>query len=221
MAEKLRRFCLRLRQEGPLTVLLPVFAVLMAVELFFQFVNGRIWPVLKAAAASQATNLMTQAINAAVDDCLEQNGMTYADFITVEKDASGKITSLTGNTVQASRFRRLVTDAIIQRIGALDSDALGVPLGSLTGQAMLSSVGPMVRVRVDSVGSVMADYSNTFTEAGVNQTLHRVCLDVDATVYLFLPGEILPVSVHSSICVAETVIVGETPDTYLNLKGDG
>ena len=71
MAEKVQRFCLRLRQEGPLTVLLPVFAVPMAVALFFDFVNGRIWPVLEAAAASQATNLMTQAINAAVDDCLE------------------------------------------------------------------------------------------------------------------------------------------------------
>ena len=221
MAVKLRRFCLRLRQEGPLPVLLPVAAVLTALMLFFHFVNGRIWPVLEAAAASQATNLMTQAINAAVDDCLEQNGMTYADFITVEKDAAGKVTSLTGNTIQASRFRRLVTDAVIQRIGEMDADALGVPLGSLTGQALLSGVGPSVRVRVDSVGSVTADYSNSFTEAGVNQTLHRVCLNVEATVYLFLPGEILPVSVSSSICVAETVIVGETPDTYLNLKGDG
>lgn len=221
MAVKLRRFCLRLRQEGPLPVLLPAAAVLAALTLFSHFVNGRIWPVLEAAAASQATNLMTRAINAAVDDCLEQNGMTYADFVTVEKDAAGKVASLTGNTVQASRFRRLVTDAVIQRIGEMDADALGVPLGSLTGQALLSGAGPSVRVRVDSVGSVTADYSNTFTEAGVNQTLHRVCLDVEATVYLFLPGEILPVSVSSSICVAETVIVGETPDTYLNLKGDG
>ena len=75
---------------------------------------------------------------------------------------------------------------------------------------------------VDSVGEVTADYANSFTSAGVNQTLHRVCLDIHATVRLFLPGEVLPVSVSSSVCVAETVIVGETPDTYLNLdKGDG
>ncbi|MDE6280627.1 MAG: sporulation protein YunB, partial [Oscillospiraceae bacterium] len=79
-----------------------------------------------------------------------------------------------------------------------------------------------VRVRVDSVGEVIADYTNSFTSAGVNQTLHRVCLDITATIYLFLPGEVLPVTVSSSVCVAETVIVGETPDTYLNLdKGMG
>ena len=97
-----------------------------------------------------------------------------------------------------------------------------LPLGTLTGQPLLSGAGPRVRVSVDSVGEVTADYANSFTSAGVNQTLHRVCLDIHATVRLFLPGEVLPVSVSSSVCVAETVIVGETPDTYLNLdKGDG
>ena len=79
-----------------------------------------------------------------------------------------------------------------------------------------------MRVRVDSVGEIAADYTNSFTAAGVNQTLHRVSLDITATIYLFLPGKILPVSVSSSVCVAETVIVGETPDTYLDLgKGTG
>lgn len=202
-------------------ILLPAAAALLAVLLFFHFVNGRIWPVLEAAAASQATNLMTQTINTAVDDCLEQSGMGYADFIIVERDGTGKITSLTGNTAQTNRFRRLVTDTIIQRLGTLGADELGIPLGTLTGQALLSGVGPAVRIRVGSVGSVTADYSNSFTGAGVNQTLHQICLNINATVQLFLPGEVLPVSVSSSVCVAETVIVGETPDTYLNLKGDG
>lgn len=221
VSAKFRRLFVHFRQEGPLPVLLPAVAVLAALALFFHFVNGRIWPALEAAATSQATNLMTQAINAAVDDCLEQNGMGYADFVIVETDTVGKVTSLTSNTAQTNRFKRLVTDAIIQRIGEMDPGALGVPLGTLTGQALLSGVGPSVRVRVDSVGSVTVDYSNSFTEAGLNQTLHRICLDVDATAYLFLPGKILPVSVSSSICVAETVIVGEAPDTYLNLKGNG
>lgn len=117
---------------------------------------------------------------------------------------------------------RPVLEAVARQLAALDSESLGVPLGTLTGQPLLSGAGPRVRVSVDSVGEVTADYANSFTSAGVNQTLHRVCLDIHATVRLFLPGEVLPVSVSSSVCVAETVIVGETPDTYLNLdKGDG
>ena len=142
--------------------------------------------------------------------------------MTIETDSAGKVTSLTSNTAANSRFKRQVVEAVTRQLSALDSDALGVPLGTLTNQPLLSGAGPSVRVRVDSVGEVTADYANSFTSAGVNQTLHRVCLDITATIYLFLPGEVLPVTVASSVCVAETVIVGETPDTYLNLdKGMG
>jgi len=222
MPVKLKRLSSFLRREGPLTVLLPVLAALVLAGLILHGLNGRLRPVLEAAASSRATNLMTRAIDAAVDNCLQENDMDYADFVTMETDASGKVTSLTSNTAANSRFKRQVVEAVARQLGTLDSDALGVPLGTLTGQPLLAGAGPSVRVRVDSVGDVTADYTNSFTSAGVNQTLHRVCLDITATVRLFLPGEVLPVCVSSSVCVAETVIVGETPDTYLNLdKGMG
>ena len=222
MPEKLKRLLAYLRQEGPMSVGLPVVLALVLVCLLLSKLNGKLRPVLETTASSKVTNLMVQAIDAAVDNCLQENDMNYRDFVTLGTDTAGKVTSITSNTVANSRFKRQVVEAVIRQLGTMDSEALGVPLGTLTGQPLLSGAGPRVRVKVDSVGEVTADYVNTFTSAGVNQTLHRVCLDITATVYLFLPGEILPVSVNSSVCVAETVIVGETPDTYLNLeKGNG
>lgn len=222
MPVKLKRLSYYLRQEGSLAVVLPAAIALAAVGLLLHTLNGRLWPVLEAEARSQATNLMTQAIAAAVDNCLQEHHMDYGDFVSLEKDGAGKVTSITSNTAANSRFKRQVVEAVARQLSTLDSEALGVPLGTLTGQPLLSGAGPRVRVSVDSVGDVTADYANSFTSAGVNQTLHRVCLEVNATVRLFLPGEVLPVSVSSSVCVAETVIVGETPDTYLNLdKGEG
>ena len=204
-----------------MTAALPVVLALILVCLLLNRLNGKLRPVLETTATSKATNLMVQAIDIAVDNCLQENDMSYRDFVTLGTDSAGKVTSITINTVANSRFKRQVVEAVIRQLGAMDSEALRIPLGTLTEQPLLSGAGPRVRVKVDSVGEVTADYANTFTSAGVNQTLHRVCLDITATVYLFLPGEILPVSVSSSVCVAETVIVGETPDTYLNLdKGN-
>ncbi|MCI9367345.1 MAG: sporulation protein YunB [Oscillospiraceae bacterium] len=221
MGVKAKRLIVMLRRRSlPAALPLGVAAALACVLL--HMVNVRLHPVLTAAASSQAKNLMTQAIDAAVDNCLQQQGLSYADFITIERDGAGKVASMTSNTAANSRFKRQVVEAVARRLSALDSDELGVPLGTLTGQPLLSGAGPSVRVRVDSVGEVTADYENLFTSAGVNQTLHQVNLKILATVYLFLPGEVLPVSVSSTVCVAETVIVGETPDTYLNLeKGNG
>lgn len=218
MPVKLKRLSLHLRQDGPLAVVLPVGVALVLVCLLLHTLNGRLRPVLETTVSSRATNLITQAIDAAVDNCLQENGMSYSDFVTLETDPAGKVTSITSNTAANSQFKRQVAEAVIRQLGTLDSGELGVPLGSLSGQPLLSGVGPRVRVKVDSVGEVTADYANTFTSAGVNQSLHRVCLEINATVYLFLPGEVLPVSVSNSVCVAETVIVGETPDTYLNLE---
>ena len=222
MPIKLKRLSAYLRREGPLTVVLPVLAALVLAWRILHTLNGRLRPVLEAAASSRATNLMTQAIDIAVDNCLQENDMNYADFVTMETDSAGRVTSLTSNTAANSRFKRQVVEAVTRQLSTLDSDALGVPLGTLTDQPLLAGAGPSERVKVDSVGEVTADYANSFTSAGVNQTLHRVCLDITATIYLFLPGDVLPVTVASSVCVAETVIVGETPDTYLNLeKGMG
>ena len=220
MPVKLKQLTRYLRREGPLAAVLPVVGVLVLAGLFLHTLNGRLRPVLEAVATSQAANLMTQAIAGAVDNCLQENHLEYGDFVSLERDGAGKVTSITSNTAANSRFKREVVEAVARQLAALDSESLGVPL--LTGQPLLSGAGPRVRVSVDSVGEVTADYANSFTSAGVNQTLHRVCLDIHATVRLFLPGEVLPVSVSSSVCVAETVIVGETPDTYLNFdKGDG
>lgn len=218
MRLELRRRLARLRYDGPLPVLLPIAAALLLAGLVIHFVNGQLRPILETVAADQATNLMTRAINAAVDDCLTESGMDYGDFVSVVTDEEGRVTSLNGNTAEASRFRRQVTEAVIEAIRGLDDKDLGVPLGSLTGQLLLSGVGPSVRVRVYSVGSVTAEYANSFTAAGVNQTHHQIDLQINAAVNLILPGEILPVTVSSGVCVAETVIVGETPDTYLDLN---
>lgn len=222
MAVKWKRLLTALRRDRRLTAALPVLAALALSGVVLGTVNRRLGPVLEAKASSQAINLMTQAIDTAVDNCLQENGMSYGDFVTITTDGLGKVTALTSNTAANSRFKRQVVEAVTRQLTTLDSDALSVPLGTLTGQPLLSGRGPSVRVRVDSVGEVTAGYANSFTAAGVNQTLHRVSLDITATIYLFLPGKILPVSVSSSVCVAETVIVGETPDTYLNLeKGNG
>ncbi len=221
MPVKRKRLLAILRQKG-LFVLLPVLGALIPAGLLLHVLNGHLRPVLETTASSRAINLMTQAINIAVDSCLQENDMNYEDFVTIVTDSSGKVTSLISNTAANSRFKRQVVEAVTQQLGTLDNDSLSVPLGTLAGQPLLSGVGPSVRVKVDSVGDVTADYTNSFTSAGVNQTLNRVCLDITATIYLFLPGEILPVSVSSSVCVAETVIVGDTPDTYLNLEnGNG
>ena len=55
-----------------------------------------------------------------------------------------------------------------------------------------------------------------FEEAGINQTNHKLYLTVCSNVSVILPLENKVVDTQTQILIAESIIVGKIPDTYLN-----
>lgn len=207
------------RQRLPAAV--PV--LLLAAVLFAGFravVSARLEPAVESMAVSGIRNRIAETVSAAAADCLSDRGMSDGDFISIETDDTGRITSLTRDLAAESLLRRDLVDAITDALEPLGQESFGIPLGTLTGWIVFSGRGPSVRVRVLSFGDVEVQISQEFAEAGINQTSHQVFLDVSVTVYLLIPGDMLSVEADSRICVAETVIVGQVPDTYLYL-GNG
>ena len=86
------------------------------------------------------------------------------------------------------------------------------------GFALAACMGVSLLVNVP-VGTVSAEFRSDFSQAGVNQTLHRIELEVAVPVTLILPGGQTELTVETGLLVAETVIVGAVPDTYLTLNG--
>lgn len=201
-------------------VLLPLLVAAGLTISFFSLLSSQLRPLIETMAVSKATNLISTTVTAAVDDCLTEEGMDYSSFIELVTDETGRIVSLSGRPAESSRFRRQVVERITARLKDIPKEELGIPLGNLTGRLLLSGIGPDVRVEIQAVGDIVTKYSNSFTAAGVNQTLHGIYLDISATVYLLIPGEVIPVTVEDSVCVAETVIVGEVPTAYIQL-GNG
>jgi len=169
-------------------------------------------------AASKATNCISLAISRTADEALSAEECEYTDFVQVERGEQGQVLSLSFRTSESTRFKRIVTEQMIASLEAIRPDELAVPLGNLTGLVFLSALGPSVRIQIHSVGDLTAEYVSEFSASGVNQTRHAIYLKVSAVVYLLIPGEILPIEVEQRVCVAETVIVGQVPDTYLNLQ---
>lgn len=197
--------------------------LLVALALFFGFwaaVSAYLRPAIKTLAVSSATNRISETVSRTVNDCVTQQGLTYQELITMETDESGKVTSLTSNFPAVSLLQSQLTERLSGALEELRTEQFGVPLGTLTGWVIFSGKGPVIRVELLSTGDVTTQMRHSFEDAGINQTLHRVMLDVSVTVYLLIPGETLSTTVDSSICVAETVIVGQVPETYLYL-GNG
>jgi len=190
-----------------------LLGILAAVLLIAHF-NAKVRPQLVALAEAQLRSHLTVIANDVLSAALDGEGLSYGDLVTMNT-AGGAITSLTTDTVRLNRLRADLLERIVPQVDDLNSHDLGVPLGALTGLDLFSALGPHLPVKVLSVASADAVYENTFTDAGINQTLHRILLDVTIRAQLLLPGGIVTVEVSVPVCVAETVIVGQVPQTYL------
>lgn len=216
-----RKWCLACLRRRKLPPALP--ALLAAALLFAGFhaaVSARLRPAIETMAESSAKNRIAETVSTAAAEQLSAGRMADRDFITIETDAAGHITGLTRDLAAESLLRRDMVAAVTDALEPLCQESFGIPLGTLTGWLVFSGKGPSVRVRVLSFGDVEVEISQEFAEAGINQTHHQVFLDVSVTVYLLIPGETLSVETDNRFCVAETVIVGQVPDTYLYL-GNG
>jgi len=220
MGVPLRRRLYRLRHRHRSAIVLPVLAALLLFLLFWRAVSVYLRPAVETLAVSEAENRVSRTVAQAVARCVEERNLTYGDFITMETDESGRVTSLTGSLSAVSLLRSELVDYIGGELDGLREESFGLPLGTLTGWLIFSGRGPTVRVELLSAGDVTVQMRHGFEEAGINQTLHQVLLDVSVKVLLLLPGETLSTQVDSEVCVAETVIVGQVPDTYLYM-GNG
>ena len=165
-------------------------------------------------AATRVSNLVGRVVMEAVSDAINGGEIQYNSLISLEKDAEGHITALQSNMAEFNRLQSAITQDVLGRLGEVSDMDLSIPAGTLTGSALLVGRGPSITIRMQSVGSCSAHFENQFDQAGINQTTHRILLCVDVSMSILLPGFRTSTQVSNSFSVAETVIVGNVPDSY-------
>jgi len=175
---------------------------------------SRLRPIVVRLATARVSNSVTRIVTAAVDETIYAANVDYDGLISLEKDNEGRIVALKSNMAAFNRLQAAILASVLERMAEVDTRELSIPVGTLTGSPLLAGRGPLLRVRMQSVGSPSARFENEFTDAGINQTRHRILLVVDVSVGILLPGFSTGTHVSSVFSVAETVIVGGVPESY-------
>ncbi len=197
--------------EMILTLMLGLCVGVTAIILF----GVQMRPLAAAAAKAQTQNVVNRLVEEIVLTDLGQRPLGYRDFVTIQRDGKGMITALTTNMAAMNLLRAELLNQLLTEMDGIRVEDIHIPLGSLLGIDLLWGKGPRLKIQGMSVGTVRAEFESEFTGAGVNQTLHRIWLEVVVPLTLILPGEPIETQVDTRLCVAETVIVGQVPDTYL------
>ena len=175
--------------------------------------------VIRELAQTQVKNATSDLTNDAIAKQIALGNIAYDRIVFFEKDLDGRITALKTNMSEVNRLKTDILNIINDEILALDTSDIGIPLGSLFLPEFLSGRGPAIPVRILSIRNSDATFTSHFSEAGINQTLHRLNMEVSIDVAVLVLGQTGSFTMTSEVVVAETVIVGSVPQTYLQTGG--
>lgn len=174
---------------------------------------------IRSLAQTQIMNATSDLINDAIDRQIDAGDIHYDRIVYFEKDLNGRITALKTNMSEVNRLKTSTLNIINDEILALDTSDIGIPLGNLFLPELLSGKGPVIPVQIISIRNSDAYFSSNFTQAGINQTLHQLTMSVGVDVAVLILGEAANFTVVSEVVVAETIIVGDVPDTFFQTGG--
>lgn len=199
---------------------LRIIVILLAVSLtLLVLFRVKFNDSILALAQTQVSNTTSDLINDAIDRQIEDGNIQYDRMVYFEKDLDGRITALKTNMSEVNRLKTDILNLINDEILALTTDDLGIPLGSLFLPEFLSGRGPSIPVQIMSIRNSDASFSSDFSEAGINQTLQQMNMHVSVDVTILVLGKAESFTISSQVVVAETIIVGDVPDTYFQTGG--
>lgn len=187
--------------------------------LLLMLLERNLTRVVLTLASAKAEVLAVQALNQAAE-ALIADGVSYDSLVHVTLGEDGSVRLLQANTAGMNSLASRASLTAQARLEALQDQTVSVPLGSALGITLLAGTGPRIQVHMLPVGAVVTAYETEFTSAGINQTRHRVLLTMRAQVQLVLPTGASGVEAVTQVAVAESIIVGQVPDSFVNVGDD-
>lgn len=196
-----------------------LIALLLAALVGFFLLRSKYYAVITNLAQTQVTNSTSDLINDAVAKQISDGNIAYDRIVYFEKDLNGRITALKTNIGEVNTLKTETLNIINEEILDSENTDIGIPIGSLILPEFLSGRGPQIPVRILSVRNSDATFESNFTHAGINQTMHQLNMCVLVDVAVLVLGRTVNFTVASEVVVAETIIVGDVPDTFLQAGG--
>lgn len=188
--------------------------IFCAVAVIFSVADSKITPIIKKHIGNEIENLISSILDNAVYDVINGKNITYDNLVEIKTDNNGKVTSLTANAYYINKLKSEIAKSVNDYIEGNKKTVMSVALGDLFDFQMFSGKGFKINVNVFLHSFNETDFKSTFKSVGLNQTLHRIYIVAEATSYSYIGPLKIEKTASTDVLVAETVIVGNVPETY-------
>ncbi len=164
-----------------------------------------------------AKNAASAAATAGIENSLDTDRVRYDDLIKFGRDSNGNIVSVTTDAYYLNKIGNNIGDKIDEHINQMKSYVLKIPFSVLFHEQLINGRGPKMPIVFVMTGITTTDFENEFTSAGVNQTHHRIMMNITVNAYVIHSGNVTVVPYKTNVCIAESIVVGITPQTFAEI----
>ena len=182
-----------------------VFAILRAIN-----------PIIEALCIDKAKNLATVISNKQATQIM--NEYKYEDFVNVVRDSNGDITLIQTNTKNINEVISDIPNKIVEEMEKQSESYISIHLGSVLGNTVFSALGPEIHIKIENVGNVVTKLESEFISEGINQTMHRIYLNIECEATILTPYNTITQKIENQVLIAESVIIGNIPNAYYNIE---
>lgn len=195
-----------------------LFLILILLGTSLLMIDIRLKSSILEISQSKAQLRAVELINKIVNDRIVEQ-TEYDDIFCVHKDNEGSVVLLQANTLKLNQLMARTTEEIANSMSRLQNENIEIPVGQITGSRILAAYGPKIKVKIIPAGQVHVKIENKFEEAGINQSRHLIYFNISSKIKVAVPFMDEEVEVASTVPLAETIIVGKVPDTYVKFTG--
>lgn len=197
--------------------LIKVIIIISVVLLLYNMIFRYIEPIFTSMSEEKTKALATIIVNE--QSTIAMNKYQYDELFTIEKDENGEIVIIKSNVVPMNNMISDLTANIQYQFNDIEKTTIKIPLGSLTGRYLLSGLGPDIPIYTSILGNLDTEVKSEFIHKGINQTLHRVYLNLSCKMEIITPIKNFESVIANQVIIAEHVIIGNIPESYYNLEG--
>ena len=186
--------------------------VVIGALLYFNFVIN---PVILSMSEIKVKSLTQRAVNQAVYEVVN-SGPVYDDMIKISRNESGMVTLISADATEINRLARDLVKLSEVKLGEISERGIAIPIGTFSGMPIFVGRGPEVSIRLIPIGVISCSFRSEFRQAGINQTTHRIYVNINSNVSVVMPTQNQNIATTTELLLAESIIIGAIPSTYLN-----
>lgn len=188
-----------------------ISSILFVVFVIFAYMIN---PVIMDTVELKSKALATRAMNSSIGDVV-MNSIVYDDLVNIVSDEFGNISMIQANSLEINNLSKDLAQTCEVRIEEYGKSGVTIPIGTFTGIPVLVGRGPRIKVKMTPIGSVRCKFVSHFESAGINQTVHKIYVNITANVGVVMPLSSRSFTAEQEVLISESVIVGQVPEVYL------